>query len=147
MVLQRLQSLYLLLAVIFLGVFQFSTSVSFVAGQSEYLIGPLDFGINGSATPNYVLCVLNVLTAVLACITIFKYRDLKLQIKLCSICILLVLAQVVSIAVLAYQAKNYGEVHISLSNVWLALSFVLMFLARRGVANDKKVLHDSESFR
>lgn len=147
MVLQRLQSLYLLLAVIFLGVFLFSTSVSFTAGENKYVIGALACGPEGSALPNYALCVLNVLTAVLAFITIFKYRNLKLQLKLCSICILLTLALTASIAVLAFQAQSFGDLNLSLSNVYLILALGLMILARRGVAKDKKVLHDSESFR
>ncbi|MDO4511021.1 MAG: DUF4293 family protein [Bacteroidales bacterium] len=147
MVLQRLQSLYLLIAAILLGVFTFTTSTTITTGDTQYLIGAMATGTGAEAAPNYVLCILNALTAVLALVTIFKYKNLKLQLKLCSICITLTLAIAASIGILTYQAMNGGEVQVMLSNVLLALAVVFFFLARRGVAHDKKVIHDSESFR
>lgn len=85
MVLQRLQSLYLLIAAIFLGIFTFTTSTTITNGENEFLIGALATGTAGNTAPNFVLCVLNALTAILALITIFKFKNLKLQLKLCSI--------------------------------------------------------------
>lgn len=147
MVLQRLQSLYLLIAAILMVVFTFSTYATITNGQQEYIIGALATGNVGSTAPNYVLCILNALTAVLALITIFKFKNLKLQLKLCSICIMLSVVIAIAIAILAYMALENGELQILLSNLMLAFALVFFILARRGVAHDKKVIHDSESFR
>ena len=101
----------------------------------------------GNTAPNFVLCVLNALTAILALITIFKFKNLKLQLKLCSICILLTFVIAISIAILTYQALKGGELHVMLSNALLGLAVVFFYLARRGVAKDKKTIQSSESFR
>lgn len=66
MVLQRLQSLYLLIAAIFLGIFTFTTSTTITNGENEFLIGALATGAAGKTAPNFVLCVLNALTAILS---------------------------------------------------------------------------------
>lgn len=147
MVLQRLQSLYLLIAAILMVVFTFTTSTTITTGQEEYVIGALATGHSGSTEPNYVLCILNALTAVLAIITIFKFKNLKLQLKLCSICIMLSLVIAIAIFILTYMQLNGGEIQVSANNALLALAVVFFWLARRGVAHDKKVIHDSESFR
>lgn len=147
MVLQRLQSLYLLIAAIFLGIFTFTTSTTITNGENEFLIGALATGAAGKTAPNFVLYVLNALTAILELITIFKFKNLKLQLKLCSICILLTIVIAISIAILTYQALNGGEFHVTLSNALLGLAVVFFYLARRGVAKDKKTIQSSESFR
>ena len=147
MVLQRLQSLYLLIAAIFLGIFTFTTSTTITNGENEFLIGALATGAAGKTAPNFVLCVLNALTAILALITIFKFKNLKLQLKLCSICILLTIVIAISIAILTYQALNGGEFHVMLSNIMLGLAVVFFYLARRGVHKDKKTIQSTESLR
>lgn len=148
MVLQRLQSLYLLIAAILLGIFNFTTSTTITTAANETIVGAMACGNVQHATPNYVLCVLNTLNVVLAIITIFKFKNLKLQLKLCSISILLCIVSAISIAILTFQEMSAGsQLHISPQNIYLVLSIVFFYMAHRGIAHDKKVLHDSESFR
>lgn len=149
MVLQRLQSLYLLIAAILLGIFAFSTPVSLTAGKNVVSISAIPECCAQSAISNYVLIILIALTAILAFITIFKYKNLKLQLQLCSVCMLLTLVIGVVIGILAYQAIPEGnwECSVEWSSLLLVAAFILFFMARRGVAHDKKVIHDSESFR
>lgn len=132
MVLQRLQSLYLLIAAIFLGIFTFTTSTTITNGENEFLIGALATGAAGKTAPNFVLCVLNALTAILALITIFKFKNLKLQLKLCSICILLTIVIAISIAILTYQALKGGELHDAQQrSAWIGCSVFLLGTQRR----------------
>ncbi len=148
MVLQRLQSLYLLIAAILLGIFTFTTSTTISTPENEIIVGAFASGDTQSTAPNFVLCLLNALTVILAIITIFKYKNLKLQLKLCSICILLTIVTAISIAILSFQAMTDGsQIHVTLNNIYPALAIVFFYMARRGVAHDKKVIHDSESFR
>ncbi|MGM9869565.1 MAG: DUF4293 family protein [Sodaliphilus sp.] len=149
MVLQRLQSLYLLIAAILLGIFAFSTPVSVSTATAVTPITAIGACCCNCASANYVLLVLIALTAILAFITIFKYKNLKLQLQLCSVCMLLTLVIGLVIGILAYQAIPEGnwECSVEWSSLLLVGSFVLLWMARRGVAHDKKVIHDSESFR
>lgn len=149
MVLQRLQSLYLLIAAILLGIFAFTTPVTVGTDNGVISIAAIGACSPNCASPNYVLLVLIALTAILAFITIFKYKNLKLQLQLCSVCMLLTLVIAMAIGILAYQAIPEGNYSLNVEwhSLLLVVAFLLLWLARRGVAHDKKVIHDSESFR
>lgn len=69
---QRFQSLFLLLATILMGIFSFSTV--------------------GISSDTIHVVVLSVLSAILPLITIFKFKNLRLQKKLCCISALFIAA-------------------------------------------------------
>ena len=149
MVLQRLQSLYLLIAAILMSIFGFSTPATVTAGKNVVSITAIPECCAQSAMSNYVLIVLIALTAILALVAIFKYKNLKLQLQLCSVCMLITLVIGVVIGILTYLAipEGHWECSVEWSSLLLVAAFIFFFMARRGVAHDKKVIHDSESFR
>ncbi len=148
MVIQRLQSLYLLISAILLAVFSFSTSFTIATSTGVYHIGVLRKGYeNGIMQPDLLLLPMVVLLIVLSIIAIFKFKDLKSQLRLCAICIALTLAMILSIGFLAFTQREMGMVSIGLSNLLVVASLLFFFLAHRGIARDKKLLTDSDRLR
>lgn len=150
MVLQRLQSLYLFLASILMVVFAFTTPVVLTTGDEVFNLSVLNEGYAGQLKPDFLLLIINALIVVLGIIAIFKYRNLSLQLRLCSLCSAFTVTLLLAIGVLVYASTaKVAGVETSLSWV-IALPVVALFLfmmAYRGVAHDKKVIHDSESLR
>ena len=136
MVIQRIQTVYLLLAAIAMAVFAFLPAVA--VGQEM---------IGAFTQPNYLLACLDALVVVLAVIAIFKFKNLKLQMKLCAIDALLTLVLVTVAVVLAFRGHDASQV---VPSLWLMLpvaAVVLFVLARRAIARDKKLLSDSTRLR
>lgn len=139
MVIQRIQTVYLLLAAIAMAVFAFLPAVA--VGQE--MIG----AFTPVTQPNYLLACLDALVVVLAVIAIFKFKNLKLQMKLCAIDALLTLVLVTVAVVLAFRGHDASQV---VPSLWLMLpvaAVVLFVLARRAIARDKKLLSDSTRLR
>ena len=101
MVLQRWQSVYLLIAAIALGLATFMPVFDIVRLDKSVL--PVDLqSLESAAMPGgYAYFILLALSALLSLITIFKYKNLKLQKSLCSINMLLIIAAYITIAVCA----------------------------------------------
>lgn len=162
---QRKQSLYLLLAAIFclmpmfmrLGSVYMSLSedgaCSMKAAEGMDIYSLILTGNNALiATSAYVVCplfFLLLLGVAGSVYTIFQYEKRKLQIRLCTyITLLLVLWHVaacllyVSIVDIANMAM---ELCVPFFFPLIAIIFVL--LARRGVIKDEKLIRDSERIR
>ena len=101
MVLQRWQSVYLLIAAIALGLATFMPVFDIVRLDKSVL--PVDLpSLESAAMPGgYAYFILLALSALISLITIFKYKNLKLQKSLCSINMLLIIAAYITIAVCA----------------------------------------------
>ncbi len=145
--LQRLQSIYLFVAAALLVAFAFTTSVTVATGAGVYNLGVLYSGIADQVAPNYLLMVMDILIVVLSLITIFKYKNLANQLRLCSITIALAVAMMVSIGVLAYGQMSLGAVTFTVFNALPVGALVMLLLARCGIARDKKLISDSERIR
>ena len=139
--LQRLQSIYLFVAAALLVAFAFTTSVTVATGAGVYNLGVLYSGIADQVAPNYLLMVMDILIVVLSLITIFKYKNLANQLRLCSITIAL------AVAMLAYGQMSLGAVTFTVFNALPVGALVMLLLARRGIARDKKLISDSERIR
>lgn len=145
MVLQRWQSVFLFLAAIAMAVFTFMPVMGLVTDQGNLTLSAL--GCGDSGVSNYLLLTLDCLIVVMLLITIFKYRDLKLQQRLCKIDILLIVALIIAIAVLWFMQRAHAVVAVSL---WVILPFVALFFtlwANGRIKADRKLLSDSERIR
>ena len=125
MVLQRIQSLYLLIAAILMAVFGYFTAVSF---ELPILVGVIAF---------------------LAIVDIFLYKNLQRQMTVCFVDIILGLAMLVAIGYQAYHLSADEGAKLSWSWLYLLpiLSIVFLMLAHKAMSRDKKKLLDADRLR
>ena len=141
--LQRIQSVYLFLAAVAVAVFAFMPAVVSAADGHAILTA-----VKPDAEGMYlVLLCMCGLIALLALITIFKYKTLKAQKRLCKINILFVLAMLVSIGIITYAQPEALKAVPSWFNLLPVAAIVLLALAHRGIAHDLKLLSDSSRLR
>ncbi|MBQ9217703.1 MAG: DUF4293 domain-containing protein [Muribaculaceae bacterium] len=145
MVLQRWQSVFLFLAAIAMAVFTFMPVMGLIADDGNISLSALGCGENGVCS--YLLLTLDCLIVVMLLVTIFKYRDLKLQQRLCKVNILLIVALIMTIAVMWLMQRGQA---IAVLTPWVALPFVALFFTMWGsgrIKADRKLLSDSERIR
>lgn len=142
MVIQRWQSVFLLLAAIFMALFTFTSFASVTGADAAAVdISPKDF-------PVYL--VLNLLTTTLLLISIFLYRNLKLQKKVTKLSILLLFGSAVTGAVLMYGPNApEGDVAPVVAGGVLLLVGAIVFaiLALRGIKKDQNTLASYDRLR
>ena len=135
---QRIQSIWLLLASIcvFLTL-KFSTYV----GTNKDLI-PSSF-LNGIATLPLIFVTLAV--GIVTLITIFLYKNRKLQLKLTLLAILLE----VGLIFLYYREIQtfIGQGTFSITAILHAGVFLFLILAARGISSDNNLIKDSNRLR
>ena len=142
MVIQRIQSLYLLIAVILMVVFAFFPAMSFQMADKTVLYGALETGRAGSMHIDPLLLTLIILTSLLALIDIFLFKNLQRQMTVCFVDIIIGLAMFIAICVQAYMVGTREGV--TLQWQWHlilpALSLIFLMLAHKSMSNDKKKL-------
>ncbi len=148
MVIQRIQTLFLLLSAILIGVFAFLPALTIQSLGTTYQLGAIYSGDGVSTKPDLLLLSLSGLIFVLSVIAIFKYKNLKQQMQLCAINIVLSLALLLSVAALAFALKTpTAVVEIGIGNLLPLLSIISFAFAYRGIKHDKKLLSDSNRIR
>lgn len=150
MVIQRIQSVYLLIAVILMAVFAFFPALSFDFGGKEFVYGALEAGKVGNTHPNVLMLTLVVLIALLAIIDIFLFKNLQRQMTVCFMDIILGLAMLVAIAIEAIVFKsriapNHVTPHWAM--ILPVLSIVFLMMAHKAMSSDKKKLLDADRLR
>ena len=125
MVIQRIQSLFLLIAAILMAVFAFITANSF---EMPLLVGIITF---------------------LAVVDIFLYKNLQRQMTVCFVDIIIGLALIGAMCYQAYVIT--GEEGKELAWNWYLLlpvvAVIFLMLAHKAMSNDKKKLRDSDRLR
>lgn len=125
MVIQRIQSLFLLIAALLMAAFAF-------------FIPLIDTS----------MLVLVILIAVLAIIDIFLYKNLQRQMTVCFVDIIIGLAMLVSIIIqIVRLAKDNLAVNWNWAWVLPVLSIVFLMLAHKAMSRDKKKLRDADRLR
>ena len=109
MVIQRIQTLFLLLSAILIAVFAFLPALTIQSLETTYQLGAVYSGDGVSTKPDILLLSLSGLIFVLSVIAIFKFKNLKQQMQLCAINIVLTLALLLSVAALAFTLKTRGD--------------------------------------
>lgn len=91
--------------------------------------------------------ITDLLTAVLLLISIFLFKNLKFQIKVTRISIMLiVLSAIVEFVVLYFQVEDMEIVWIG-SAIMLGCALICAFLALRGMISDQKLLSSYDRLR
>ncbi len=141
MVRQRIQTVYLLLAAIVTAVFAFVPVINVLNpdGVVEISFNSLHFGA--------WTMVLEMLIVILAIIAIFKYRDLKTQIRLTNVLMLLIVTLIIVIAIMTWVLHDKLIMQFTPYIVMPFVALILVWLAKKGIKHDKKLLADSERIR
>lgn len=140
MVIQRIQTLLLLIAAILIGVFCLSpVAVEAAATDGEVMKHFI------SEAP--VLLVVNILIAVLLVITIFMYKNLRQQMKVTLMCMMLIAASIVSSIFVVYN-QWAGATFYWFGGILLLCAALLFALgAYRGMRKDHKLLRSMDRLR
>lgn len=141
MVIQRIQTVYLLLAAIVTAVFAFVPVINVLNpdGVVEISFNSLHFGA--------WTMVLEILIVILAIIAIFKYRDLKTQIRLTNVLMLLIVTLIIVIAIMMWVLHDKLIMQFTPYIVMPFVALIMVWLAKKGIKHDKKLLADSERIR
>lgn len=149
MVIQRIQSVYLLIAVILMVVFAFVPALTFVLADKTVLYGALETGRAGNLHINPLLITLIILISLLAFIDIFLYKNLQRQMTVCFVDIIIGLAMLVAIGIQAFVVGNREGWTVSWQWYVLlpVLSIIFLMMAHKAMSRDKKKLLDADRLR
>lgn len=139
MVIQRKQSLFLLLAAIMMGVFCFMPIASFMVGEMTVLIEPIN---------NPVYLVVNILITLLLFIDIFLFKNFKLQKRVATISIvLIVLSCVMGVMLGSNNFENFNVNWYYSSTILPLCSLILTNMALRGIKSDEEKIKSYDRIR
>ena len=149
MVIQRIQSVYLLIAVILMVVFAFVPALTFELADKTVLYGALETGRAGNLHINPLLITLIILISLLAFIDIFLYKHLQRQMTVCFVDIIIGLAMLVAIGIQAFVVGNREGWTVSWQWYVLlpVLSIIFLMMAHKAMSRDKKKLLDADRLR
>lgn len=143
MVIQRWQSVLLLLAVVFMGLFC----------VTPYAIIEVANGVTSSFEPasSPVFLILNVAVAILLFVDIFLFTNLKLQMRIAKMNIVLIVASFISLGVMCYtmvssQTSSYSF-ELTYSVLYLVAALVSAIFALRFMRRDHKLLSSYDRLR
>lgn len=149
MVIQRIQSVYLLIAAILMAVFAFFPALTFEIGGREFVYGALEAGKVGVTHIDPLMLTLIILIVLLTVIDIFLFKNLQRQMTVCFVTIIIGLAMLVSICVQAFLVN--GRDGVTLQWQWHlllpVLSIIFLMMAHKSMSNDKKKLRDADRLR
>lgn len=149
MVIQRIQSIYLLIAVILMAVFAFFPALTFELGGREFVYGALEAGKVGVTHIDPLMLTLIILISLLALIDIFLFKNLQRQMTVCFVDIIIGLAMLVAIGIQAFYVG--GREGVTLTWSWYLvlpiLSVIFLMMAHKAMSRDKKLLRDSDRLR
>lgn len=139
MVIQRWQTVFLLIAAIMMGIFCFSTVAEIHVGESVK-------GFRVADAP--VLLTVNVLIAALLVLSIFMYRNIRRQMLMTLVVIVLVAASMVTGGFILYGGMNGGgSVELLVSDLLLVGTAIFALLAYYRMRRDHKLLTSYDRLR
>lgn len=134
MQIQRIQNLYLLLAVIFAAISMFKPWLKIDGG---YVMVENDVP----------LLVISLLATLLPLIGIFMFRNLRRQKLVCALSALMAVFSLGYCVSLSYLGPHPESEICIRPTIFMALSAIFDLLARRGAANDEKLLRSADRLR
>lgn len=149
MVIQRIQTVYLLIAVILMVVFSFFPALTFELGDKTVLYGALESGRAGVMHINPLLLTLVILISLLALIDVFLYKNLQRQMTVCFVDIIIGIAMLIAICIQAFYVGNRDGWIVSWQWYLIlpVLSIIFLMMAHKSMSRDKKKLLDADRLR
>ncbi len=153
MVLQRWQSVYLFIADVALGlslfmpVFDIESQLD--GGMKTLSLCSLSQGAAavGLEASSYAYFILIAVSAVMSLITIFKFKNLKLQKTLCSVTMLLIIVAYIVVALCGNLLIEDAVLHWDLASLIPAFALICVFLAKGRVMHDYRLIHEADRLR
>ena len=140
MVIQRWQSVYLLLGVIAM-ILVCIRPFGVVTNAEGIIVSEL------TSITYPVLLTLNILTGVLLLIDIFLYKNIKFQRMIAAVCILLMIGSIASTAVILTTVDDMWQVTWFGTPIGMACALICTLLARHRMAQDEKLLKSYDRLR
>ena len=153
---QRIQTVYLLLVVILSSLTVFMTSVTFVPSdidlQISYELKQMNLvGVNDvySNITTWVSFLLSALIPIIALVTIFLYKKRMMQISFTVANIILMVGYYVLLAITVWSISDAlnADWHLHFSVIFPLISIVLSYLALRGVMKDEALVRSLDRLR
>lgn len=137
--LQRIQSVWLFLAAAFDAA---TFKLPFYTGDWSKDATPAVVDLNALTAPWFT--VLAALAGLIALVTIFLFRNRKLQLKLCYAGIFITLAM---LALYAVEVMNFIRGSVALWVIFYAAILVFYMLSVRGIRADQKLIKSLDRLR
>ena len=155
MVIQRWQSLLLLLAVVCMGLFSFLSLGQVQTSDWTFDFTAYGFSVEGEATgamvPEFVstwyFFAVSLLSAVIPLIAIFTFKHFRLQKNLCLLSILFAACVVAVGALLGYQTIDGGALNWSSLVCAPFIAIIAESMAYNRICADHKVIRDTYRLR
>ena len=138
MVIQRWQSLILLIAVVVMSLFCFTPWAQVVTTDT---VTPL------YVTDTPVFLTLNLLIAALLFISIFMYKNLRQQMRVVQLTILLISASIVTGAAILFVGRPEAEQIFAGGTSLLVVALILAIAAYRFMRRDRRILSSYDRLR
>lgn len=141
MVIQRKQSLFLLIAAILMGIYAFMPLL--INSNGNVILGGISYEGMGC-----VIFIMNCLVALLSFITIFKFKSMRFQKRLCVVNILLIVASLATLCSVGVMQKDFDLMgSLTYFNIIPVVAIIFLLLAHKGISHDQKLLNDSGRIR
>ncbi|MBD0276468.1 MAG: DUF4293 domain-containing protein [Bacteroidota bacterium] len=137
--LQRIQSVWLFVAAAFDAV-----TFRFPFYSGDWMKDTTPYMIDLNARTTIWFSILTILSAVLALLTIFLYKNRKLQLRLCYLGIFL------TVALLTLYFIEIGNFYNGTVAIWVVFYFAVLvayILAARGILKDEKLIRSMDRLR
>lgn len=148
---QRKQTVFLFLAALF-GILAMCMQLATVSleGLTTYRIFSL-WAIGQSGVRSFIPCplfILMLLSATLSVCTIFLYKRRPLQAKLCMVNIFIMVLWYISMIVVSKQmAPDAMNFQLSMASSFPAVIAILLFMARKGIKADERLVRAADRIR
>ncbi len=150
---QRIQSLYLLFAIIFMVTFACMPYATISTTDATYSLLP--YGLETAAatdsitvsTPNFTVAILSGLTALLSLIAIFLFKNRRTQVLLCKVNTFLYITIYVVMALYAFiyyadlQASGFS---VTAYVIFPVCAIIVNSIAISAINKDERMVRDSE---
>ena len=156
MVIQRWQSVLLLIATVMMGIFTFLSLGQIQLPEYTLNFTTLGFCIEGKATNGapsgfvahtWVLFILSLMSCILPFINIFLFKNLPLQKRICIIEILFIVVIAAIGCYCGYCAIPEGEISWSSMIIAPLLAFVATVMAYNRINSDQRKLRSLDRLR
>lgn len=155
MVIQRWQSVLLLVAAVVMGCFSFLSLGQVQTPDFSYNFTALGLWPEGQLTSTdnpggvstWYLFAVSLLSALLPLIAIFTFRQFRLQRRLCVLSMLLLVCVICVCALVAYNTFNGGDVSWSSMICAPFVALIAVIMAYQRIRADHRLLRSADSLR